>query len=349
MMNSIRPETAIEYVFDSEPETGEVRDIAPGIKWLKLPLPFLLNHINVWLLRDGEGWAIVDTGLFTNTTREVWKNSFDKHLDGAPITRLLVTHLHPDHVGCAGWLARKFDIELSMSREEYLLCRVLVADTGKPAPPEGLRFYTAAGFASRDLDRYMEFFGAFGRVVSPLPESYRQLREGMQIRIGEYQWEVIIGRGHSPEHACLYCRELNLLISGDQILPTISSNVSVYPTEPAANPLGFWLDSLEKLKLVLPPDVLVLPAHGKPFRGAQVRLDQLITEHQAGLDKLRKICTMPRRALDVFPALFKSRITDSNLIMATGEAISHLNYLVEKGEMTCDKDDSGVNWYQQCQ
>jgi glyoxylase-like metal-dependent hydrolase (beta-lactamase superfamily II) len=349
MMISIRSEAAIDYVFDSEPETGEVQDIAPGIKWLRLPLPFLLNHINVWLLRDGEGWAIVDTGLFTNTTREVWKNSFDQHLGGAPITRLLVTHLHPDHVGCAGWLARKFDIELWMSREEYLLCRVLVADTGKPAPPEGLRFYTAAGFASRDLDRYMEFFGAFGRVVSPLPESYRQLREGMQIRIGDYQWEVIIGRGHSPEHACLYCQELNLLISGDQILPTISSNVSVYPTEPAANPLGFWLDSLEKLKQVLPPDVLVLPAHGKPFRGAQARLDQLIAEHQTGLDKLRKICARPRRALDVFPALFKSRITDSNLIMATGEAISHLSYLVEKGEMSCDKDDSGVNWYQQCQ
>jgi glyoxylase-like metal-dependent hydrolase (beta-lactamase superfamily II) len=183
-------------------------------------------------------------------------------------------------------------------------------------------------------------------MVSPLPESYRQLREGMEIGIGEYHWEVIIGRGHSPEHACLVCPELNLLIAGDQILPTISSNVSVYPTEPAANPLRFWFESLERLKKVLPPDVLVLPAHGKPFRGAHVRLDQLIKEHETGLEKLRNACAEPRRALDVFPALFKSRITDKNLIMATGEAISHLNYLVEEGEMSCAVDDTGVNWYQ---
>ncbi len=338
--------TRVEYVFDSKPEPGEAMDIAPGIKWLRLPLPFALDHINVWLLRDGDGWALVDTGLFTNTTREIWKYVFETHLDNETLTRLLVTHLHPDHVGCAGWLARKFGIDLWMSRDEYLLCRVLVADTGKPAPPEGLRFYSRAGFSTESLDRYMEHFGAFGRVVSPLPESYRRLREGMTLQIGQHHWEVIIGRGHSPEHACLYCRELNLLISGDQILPTISSNVSVYPTEPAANPLGFWFDSLEKLLKFLPADVTVLPAHGKPFTGAHVRLRQLIAEHETGLEKLREICAEPRRALDVFPALFKSRINDRNLIMATGEAISHLNYLLEKGEMTRIRDADGVDWYQ---
>ena len=340
------PADSLTYPFDFRPEHGEALDIAPGVRWLRLPLPFQLNHINVWLLQDGGGWAIVDTGLYTNTTREVWKQVFECYLDGQPVTQLLVTHLHPDHVGCAGWLARKFGVDLWMSRDEYLLCRVLVADTGKPAPPEGVRFYSGAGFAKQDLDRYMEHFGAFGRVVSPMPESYRQLREGMTVRIGDYDWEVIIGRGHSPEHACLFCQELNLLISGDQVLPTISSNVSVYPTEPAANPLRFWFDSLEKLKHVLPGDVLVLPAHGRPFHGAHARLDQLVAEHEAGLEGLRKICVEPRRALDVFQALFKTRITDSNLIMATGEAISHLNYLVENGEMSCARDDDAVNWYQ---
>jgi len=337
---------SINYPLGFKPEPGEALDIAPGVKWLRLPLPFLLEHINVWLLRDGHGWAIIDTGLFSNTTREIWNYVFDHYLDNAPITRLLVTHMHPDHVGCAGWLARKFGIELWMSRDEYQLCRVLVADTGKPAPPEGLNFYTRAGFTIGNLDRYMEFFGAFGHVVSPLPESFHQLREGMAIQIGDHQWEVIIGRGHSPEHACLFCPDLNLLIAGDQILPTISPNVSVYPTEPAANPLSHWFDSLEKLQNRLPTDVLVLPAHGKPFRGAHSRLDELIAEHQTGLDKLRQICSEPRRALDVFPALFKARITDQNLIMATGEAISHLNYLVAQDEMTVAKDKAGVNWYQ---
>ena len=340
------PPEALAYPLGVRPETGEVLEVAPGIKWLRLPLPFQLDHINIWLLEDGDGWAIVDTGLFTNTTREIWKHVFNTYLDNAAITRVFVTHLHPDHVGCAGWLVRKFSVELWMTREEYLLCRVLVADTGKPAPPEGLRFYSRAGFATDDLDRYMEHFGAFGRVVSPLPESYRQLRDGMKVRIGEHEWEVIVGRGHSPEHACLYCRELNLLIAGDQILPTISSNVSVYPTEPAANPLGHWFDSLHKMRVLLPDNVLVLPAHGKPFTGAHLRLEALIEEHETGLSRLRDICREPRRALDVFPALFKSRITDSNLIMATGEAVSHLNYLVENGEMCVSKDADGVNWYQ---
>ncbi len=337
---------SLEYPLQARPETGEIHDIAPGIKWLRLPLPFQLDHINVWLLEDGDGWAIVDTGLFSNTTREIWKHVFEYYLEHAPITRVLVTHLHPDHVGCAGWLAHRFDVDLWMSREEYLLCRVLVADTGKPAPPAGLRFYTAAGFADSDLDRYMEHFGAFGRVVSPLTESYRQLSEGLQIRIGSHTWEVVIGRGHSPEHACLYCRELNLLIAGDQILPTISSNVSVYPTEPAANPLRHWFDSLRKFRELLPADVLVLPAHGEPFLGAHLRLEQLIEEHQTGLRRLQNLCRSPRRALDVFPALFKSRITDKNLIMATGEAVSHLNYLLEGGELTSTRDADGVNWYQ---
>jgi glyoxylase-like metal-dependent hydrolase (beta-lactamase superfamily II) len=336
---------ALSYPLDAVPETGQVLEVAPGLNWLRLPLPFQLDHINVWLLRDGDGWALVDTGIFTNTTREIWQSVFERHLEGAALTRILVTHLHPDHVGCAGWLARHFGIELWMPRDEYLLCRVLVADTGKPAPPEGLGFYRSAGFESEALERYVAHFGAFGRVVAPLPESFRRLYEGQILRIGEQDWEVIIGRGHSPEHACLLCREGNLLIAGDQVLPTISSNVSVYPTEPAANPLGFWFESLEKLRRMLPADVLVLPAHGKPFTGAHARLERLAEDHREGLEALRRLCHEPRRAVDVFPALFKSRITERNLIMATGEAISHLNFLVELGEMQVTRDSAGVNWY----
>jgi glyoxylase-like metal-dependent hydrolase (beta-lactamase superfamily II) len=339
----------LSYPLDAAPEAGQLLDVAPGVKWLRLPLPFQLNHINVWLLRDGDGWALVDSGLFTNTTREIWHQVLEQHLEGAPLTRVLVTHLHPDHVGCAGWLARKFGVALWMSRDEYLLCRVLVADTGKPAPPEGLSFYRDAGFEAEALDRYAEYFGAFGRVVSPLPEAYRRLRDGMTVQIGEHSWEVVVGRGHSPEHACLLCRELNIMIAGDQVLPTISSNVSVYPTEPSANPLSFWFESLEKLRRALPPEVLVLPAHGKPFLGVHARLAQLTAEHEEGLANLRVLCREPKRAVDVYPALFKSRISEKNLIMATGEAISHLNYLVERNEMTVTPDATGVKWYRLCQ
>ncbi|MDT8320509.1 MAG: MBL fold metallo-hydrolase [Xanthomonadales bacterium] len=338
-------DTTIRYAFETRPQVGEIHDILPGLKWLRLPLPFQLDHINVWLLEDAHGWALVDTGLFDETTRAVWRRVLERQLQTVPLTRVLVTHLHPDHVGCAGWLSRKFSVDLWMSREEYLLCRVLVADTGKPAPPEGVRFYDAAGFGPENIDRYQELFGSFGRVVSALPEAYRQMSEGDSLHIGGREWRVIIGRGHCPEHACLYCPELNVLISGDQILPTISSNVSVYPTEPAANPLASWFESLRRLKRELPADVLVLPAHGKPFRGAHQRLDALIAEHEEGLRKLQKYCAEPRRAIDVFPALFKSRINDSNLIMATGESIAHLHYLIARGAMEVERDAGGVKWY----
>jgi len=337
---------ALHYEFDFFPETGQAVDILPGIKWLRLPLPFMLGHINVWLLKDVGGWAIVDTGICTNTTREVWKNVFSEYLGGEPITRVLVTHLHPDHVGCAGWLTDKFDIELWMTRAEYLLCRVLVQDTGQKAPTEALKFYRSAGYSNESLERYTALFGRFGTVVAPLPQSYRRLQEGTLVKIGDYQWRIIVGSGHSPEHACLFCEELNLLISGDQILPTISSNVSVYPTEPAANPLANWFDSLRRLHDILPKDVLVLPAHGKPFRGASDRLQALIDEHESGLAKLRKTICEPKRAVDVFPALFKSRIDDNNLIMATGESLAHLHYLYYRDELTINRDENDVNWYQ---
>jgi glyoxylase-like metal-dependent hydrolase (beta-lactamase superfamily II) len=322
-----------------------VLDIVPGVRWLRLPLPFMLNHINVWLLRDGDGWALVDTGLYTSTTREVWKHVFENALEGRPLTRLLVTHLHPDHLGCAGWLARRFGIRLWMSREEYLLGRVLVADTGKPAPAAGIDFYRSAGFEAEALERYRENFGMFGRVVSPVPETYARLVNGQALAIGDHEWRVVIGRGHSPEHACLYCPTLGLLIAGDQILPTISSNVSVYPTEPEANPLKEWFESLEMLHGRLPEEVLVLPAHGRPFHGAQARLRDLMNEHRNGLCALRALCAEPRRAVDVFPALFKARITERNLMMATGEALAHLNYLADRGEMRVEPDADGVNWY----
>jgi len=339
------PGDSISYVYDFHPEVGEAVDVFPGFKWLRLPLPFLLGHINVWLLQDGDGWAIVDTGIFTAATREVWENVFTQYLDDAPVTRVIVTHLHPDHVGCAGWLCDRFGVELCMSRDEYLLCRLLVSDTGMPAPEEGRRFYRLAGFSEDRMFHYVEMFGSFGKIVAALPQSYHRLVEGPALNIGEHEWQVIIGHGHSPEHACLYCPELNVLISGDQILPTISSNVSVFPTEPGANPLADWFESLRRLQDVLPDDVLVLPSHGKPFRGVKFRLQELIEEHETGLEKLRKLCREPQRAVDVFPALFKSKITDSNLMMATGEAIAHINYLLYAGELEIDQEEDGIRWY----
>ena len=335
----------IEYPFESTPETGSTQRVAHGIFWLRMPLPFSLGHINLWLLESDDGWAVVDTGIRSDHSKEVWRQTVGSLMAEKPIRHVVVTHLHPDHVGCAGWLIGEYGIDLWMTREEYLLCRVLVADTGRVAPDEGVHFYHAAGFPAEALYNYKKMFGMFGKYVAPLPAAYRRLQEGDRLEFAGHKWEVLVGRGHSVEHACFFDAERKLFISGDQLLPTISSNVSVYPTEPEADPLRDWLDSLRMLKARLPEDVLVLPAHGKPFRGAHGRLDELITEHLDGCDALLELCAEPRRALDTFPALFKSKVSDGNLIMATGEAVAHLNYLMKEGAIERETDQDGVNWY----
>ena len=337
----------IQYAFEQRPDAGETMQVADGIHWLRMPLPFVLGHINLWLLEDGSDgdWTIIDTGVDIEESEKVWTRTIDAIVGDGRISRVLVTHLHPDHVGCAGWLCDLHDADLWMTREEYLLCRVLVADTDRPVPEEGYDFYRAAGFDESSLKHYEKMFGFFGKFVSPLPESYHRIRDRDEMVIGKNKWKIIVGRGHSPEHACLYCEELNILISGDQLLPTISSNVSVYPTEPLADPLHGWLTSLAELKSNVDKDVLVLPAHGKPFRGAHERLDALIAEHQEGLEALESFCSEPKRAIDTFPALFRREINDRNLIMATGEAISHLNYLVNQDRVSVETDSDGVHWY----
>lgn len=330
------------YEHEQAPASGTTLRIAAGVDWLRMPLPFALSHINLWLLDDHGSTVIVDTGVDTDDSRAVWNDTLERR---GNVERIIVTHLHPDHAGCAGWLCRDLDAGLWMSREEYLLCRVLTADTGRDAPLAGVDFYRAAGFPEHALDRYQQMFGMFGKFVAELPETYTRLRDGQVLDIGTRKWEVIVGRGHSPEHACLACHEHGLLISGDQLLPTISSNVSVFPTEPLADPLAEWLYSLGELKRRVAGDVLVLPAHGRPFRGAHERLEELIAEHESGLDALSRYLSEPRRAVDVFPALFKGPIKDSSLIMATGESIAHLNYLVNQGQATRERDTDGVYWY----
>ncbi len=337
--------TEIRYEFDTRPDEGETMPVADDIVWLRMPLPFSLKHINLWLLRDRAGWVIVDTGIDTRTSRGIWHNTFSGAMKGDPASHVVATHLHPDHVGCAGWLVHHFDVDLWMTRDEYMLCRILIADTGRSAPEEGVRFYTAAGFTDEQVESYRSRFGMFGKMVHPLPEAYKRMSDGDVLDFGGARWEVIVGSGHSPEHACLYNEERNILIAGDQLLPTISSNVSVWPTEPLANPLKDWFLSLEKLERRLPSDVLVLPAHGKPFRGAHHRLQQLAQDHQDRLDTLLAACSKPMRVTDLFASLYSTAIDDNNRIMATGEAISHLNYLCERGDMAAETRPDHATWY----
>ena len=332
----------MHYPLADVPAPGQTVPVADGVAWLRMPLPFMLGHINLWLLDDHDDTlAIVDTGLNTRDTQDHWR----KLLDGKTMSRIVITHMHPDHVGSAGWLHEHYDAPLYMTRAEYLMCRVLVADTGQPAPEAGVDFYRAAGFDDDALQRYRDRFGGFGKAVYPMPQAYHRLQENDVLRIGEQDWRIVTTSGHCPEHASLFNEQAGLFIAGDQILPTISSNVSVWPTEPEADPMGFWLESCRKLKDLLDDEVLVLPSHGKPFRGAPGRLQALIDEHEDNFDALRSLCREPQRAIDTFAALFKSRITDGNLIMATGEAVAHLNHMLQQGSLVRETDDDGVHRY----
>ena len=340
-----RPGRNLDYPFETRPQPGETIEVAPGIHWVRMRLPFQLNHINLWLLEDGDGWTVVDTGVRDEPTAEAWKQLFAGPMQGRSVKRVIVTHLHPDHVGMAGWLVRRFDVPLWMSRTDYLMCRNLAADTGQEAPKEAIDFYHAAGFPDDALENYRTRFGGFGKGVYRLPNSYRRIVDGEEIAIGGRVWQVVVGRGHAPEHACLWCRDANIFISGDQILPRISSNVSLFPTEPEADPLRDWLESCAHLRDLLPDDVLVLPSHNEPFRGAKLRLQELIGEHEANLEKLLALCSEPKRAVDCFPALFRSRITGGNFGMATGESLAHLNCLIYRGQIRKTTDADGVDWY----
>jgi glyoxylase-like metal-dependent hydrolase (beta-lactamase superfamily II) len=336
------------YPFPTLPARAERLQVAPGVRWLRMPLPYQLNHINLWTLDDDGGFAIVDTGTRTEDVAAVWQEVFAALPAGQGPTRVIVTHMHPDHIGMAGWITRRCGVPLWMTRLEYLSCRVMKGDTGREAPPDAIAFYRRAGWSAAAVEAYRVRFGNFGTHIHALPESFRRLSDGDTLRIGDQDWQVIVGSGHSPEHACLYCPALKVLISGDQVLPRISSNVSVNPIEPEADPLSDWLASLDKLARQVPDDVLVLPSHNEPFRGLHARLQALAQGQQRALERLRRRLAEPRRAIDVFAALFGRAIDERDvglLGMATGESMACLNHLLRRGELAVETDDAGVRWY----
>jgi glyoxylase-like metal-dependent hydrolase (beta-lactamase superfamily II) len=330
------------------PEPGEIVPLADGIGWARLPVPGSLKHINLWLLDDGDpgkdGVAVVDTGLDIAPSREGWEALLAGPLAGRPVTRVIVTHFHPDHIGLAGWLARRFGSPLFMTRGEWLFARMLTADRRDAPPEEAVAWWRAAGWTEERIDEERtKGWGRFASVVSEVPVSFVRLQDGDALAVGAREWRVVVGSGHSPEHACLVDEAGRVMIAGDQVLPRITSNVSLSLSEPESDPLGEWLDSIARLKL-LPEDLFVLPSHGEPFTGLHARLDALDHGHRDRLDALHRHIREPRRAVDCFGVLFGRKIDESVLGLATGEAMAHLRRLEVEGRAVREIRD-GFYWY----
>lgn len=343
--------TDLTFPFEA-PATGTVREVAPGVLWLRMPLPFVLDHINLWLLRDGGGWTVVDTGLRTAETIAIWENLLRDVLNGDPVTRVIVTHQHADHSGLAGWFTARFSCPLWMTRGEYLTVRTAMHRADEGLTPELSDFYRRAGWSESEVDAYDARRREVWNFVTPLPDAYRRLRDGDTLAIGDRSWRVIIGGGHSPEHACLYSPEAGLLISGDKVLPRISSNISVDPLEPDSDPMGEWFDTLARVRREVADDVLVLPSHNLCFRGLHARIDSLVAEQERALTRVRDTLANPCRAVDLFGIIFGRPIDSSNIglfSLATGETIAALNRLIETGAIRYDVAGDGVLWYRQAE
>lgn len=331
----------------SPPPIGGSAEIAPGVRWLRLGLPVALDHVNLWALADGPGWTIVDTGIHHPGGIEAWERILQNDLAGRPVTRVVVTHMHADHAGMAGWLVERFSCQLWITRSEYLSAQALVASSGEE--PAFRDLYRKAGWQTPEIAA----LGARKRTIAgfyaPLPGSIRRLRDSDALDIGGKRWTVIAGGGHSPEHACLHCPELGLLISGDKVLPGISSNISVDPAEPDGDPLSEWFATLAAIRGRVPDNVLVLPSHGRCFDGLHARIDALVDEQREALKQLDAVLDQPRRVDEVFGVLFKRTINRSDIPLmglATGEALAVLNHLVTAGKVQRWMGEDGVMLYQ---
>ena len=326
---------ALDTPFDGLPAPGETIEVASGVHWLRMPLPAALDHINLWLIEDGEGWAIVDSGFALDDTKALWRQLFKGVMAGRPVTRVFVTHFHPDHVGAAGWLCVERGARLWISRTEWLMHKMLMFDDEGENSAFQAEFYRTNGLANADADTMLGRGNGYRKVSSEAPHDFHRLAEGDLVEIGGNEWRIMVSTGHAPEHVSLYCEALGVVIAGDQILPRISPNVTLAGSQPEANPLLDFLTSIERFRS-LPEDTLVLPSHVVPYRGLHTRIDQLARHHRERLDEILTALVRPMTAAEIVPVLFGSGRTFDlyQKGFAMGEALAHLAYLEKQGKLT---------------
>ena len=326
---------------------GGTLEVAPGVKWIRMSLPFALNHINLWLLRDNingvEGWSIVDCCIHHDEAKAQWERIFANDLEGLPILRVIVTHMHPDHIGLAHWLCDRWNVRLWISATDYNVARLGCMGPTGFGGERAAEFFASHGLNSPEaMTAIRARTGYFPSLVPSVPPQYRRMVGGDVLTIGGHAWSCISGYGHAPEHIALHCEALNILIGGDMMLPRISTNVSVYEQEPESNALALFLDSIDRLR-ALPQDTLVLPSHGKPFTGMHTRIQQLHDHHSERLaDVLQACAARACSAADALPVLFKRPMDMHQTTFAMGESIAHLHALWFAGKVQRSLDAQGV-------
>src|SRR5258706_10624817 len=344
------PESILEYPHAAPPAPGDTLQVAPGVHWLRMPLPFALDHINLWLLEDesdgNAGWTIIDCGIGDDVTRALWERIFATRIAGRPVRRLIVTHHHPDHAGLASWLTERTGAEFWMPQAEYFAAHAMREGSAGFGFDNVMAMFVRNGLAGEQLTLMQQRRTKYRSRVPGFPSGYRRLMGGEGRRIAGRAWSGILGYGHAPEHAALYCEELGVLISGDMVLPRISTNVSVWASEPEENPLALCLDSLSRYA-ELPETTCTLPSHGLPFRGLRERIAQLKEHHRLRLAELHEACDTPKAAADVLDTLFRRKLDTHQLFFAMGEAMAHLHLLHFEGRLERSVGADGVVRYAQ--
>lgn len=344
MGDSVR---SIRYPIETPPDFGALIEVAEGVLWLRLPLPMALDHVNVFVLDDGDGWTLIDTGIGSSRSREMMEAVLAGPLAGKPVRRVLVTHHHPDHIGLAGWFMAQ-GAELLTTRTAYLMARMLALDVQERPVAEAMAFYASAGASAEIMDeRARQRPFNFADVIEPLPLGFTRIEEGELLTIGGRRWRVRIGHGHAPEHATLWSEDDDLVLGGDQLLPSISPNLGVYPTEPEADPVADWLASCRAFQLLARDDHFVLPGHKLPFYGLPTRLEQLIENHVSALDRLETALATPASAGDSFLPIFKREIGKGEYGLALVEAFAHCQHLWKAGRVSRTQRADGAFVYAQ--
>jgi len=337
---TVPAKAAVTYLFE-QPANGQPLEIFPGFFWLRVALPFALDHVNIWLLRGDDGWTVIDTGYADDQTRAVWSDLLAGLMAQRPVRRVIATHFHPDHVGLAGWLCERTGAELVMTRTEWLWARMLKLDDSPQFSEAGARSDRQAGVDPELIEKRRLRGNRYRLGVSLAPASFCCVRAGEAIEAAGERWQVTIGEGHAPEMITLYNDERNLLIAADQILPRISPVVAVWGTMPDADPLSDFLASLERFR-TLPEDCTVLPSHDGPFEGLHRRIDALIAHHDERLEKTLDSCATPASVAEILPSLFRRKMDLHNIGFALGESLAHVNYLWHKGALEREADKDGV-------